>query len=40
MALDAKMTFDDNAMFRHKDLAELRDISEEEPAEVRAGKPA
>ena len=38
LALDAKMTFDDNAMFRHKDLAELRDMSEEEPAEVRAGK--
>ncbi len=38
LALDAKMTFDDNALFRHKDLAELRDISEEEPAEVRAGK--
>ncbi len=38
LALDAKMTFDDNAMFRHKDLAELRDLSEEEPAEVRAGK--
>ncbi len=38
LALDAKMTFDDNAMFRHKDLAELRDISEEQPAEVRAGK--
>lgn len=37
LALDAKMTFDDNAMFRHKDLAELRDVSEEEPAEVRAG---
>jgi succinyl-CoA synthetase beta subunit len=37
VALDAKMTFDDNAMFRHKDLAELRDLSEEEPAEVRAG---
>ncbi|HVU86335.1 MAG TPA: ADP-forming succinate--CoA ligase subunit beta [Pirellulales bacterium] len=36
LALDAKMTFDDNAMFRHKDLAELRDIGEEEPAEVRA----
>ena len=32
------MTFDDNAMFRHKDLGELRDLSEEEPAEVRAGK--
>jgi succinyl-CoA synthetase beta subunit len=38
LALDAKMTFDDNALFRHKDLSELRDISEEEPAEVRAGK--
>jgi succinyl-CoA synthetase beta subunit len=38
LALDAKMTFDDNALFRHKDLAELRDITEEEPAEVRAGK--
>src|SRR6185295_9408160 len=37
VALDAKMTFDDNAMFRHKDLAEYRDISEEEPSEVRAG---
>jgi succinyl-CoA synthetase beta subunit len=37
IALDAKMTFDDNAMFRHKDLAELRDIGEEEPSEVRAG---
>ena len=33
------MTFDDNALFRHKDLAELRDLAEEEPAEVRAGKP-
>ena len=37
LALDAKMTFDDNALFRHGDLAELRDLSEEEPAEVRAG---
>ena len=36
IALDAKMTFDDNAMFRHKDLLELRDIAEEEPTEVRA----
>ena len=36
LALDAKMTFDDNAMFRHKDLAELRDLSEEDPAELRA----
>ena len=38
IALDAKMTFDDNALFRHPDLAELRDLAEEEPAEVRAGK--
>jgi succinyl-CoA synthetase beta subunit len=37
LALDAKVTFDDNAMFRHKDFAELRDLSEEEPNEVRAG---
>jgi succinyl-CoA synthetase beta subunit len=36
LALDGKLSFDDNAMFRHKDLAELRDISEEDPAEVRA----
>jgi succinyl-CoA synthetase beta subunit len=38
IALDAKMTFDDNAMFRHKDLEQLRDLAEEQPAEVRAGK--
>ena len=37
VALDAKINFDDNALFRHKDLAALRDLSEEEPAEVRAG---
>ena len=36
IALDAKMTFDDNAAFRHKDLAELRDLTEEEPTEVQA----
>ena len=36
VALDAKMTFDDNAMFRHKDVLLLRDESEEEPAEIRA----
>jgi succinyl-CoA synthetase beta subunit len=35
--LDAKVTFDDNAMFRHADVKELRDLAEEEPAEVRAG---
>ncbi len=37
IALDAKVTFDDNALFRHLDLKELRDLNEEEPAEVRAG---
>ena len=37
-ALDAKMGFDDNALFRHKDLKELRDISEEDPLEVEASK--
>lgn len=36
VALDAKVTFDDNALFRHKDYAELRDLAEEEPAEVKA----
>ncbi|HBJ36099.1 MAG TPA: ADP-forming succinate--CoA ligase subunit beta, partial [Planctomycetaceae bacterium] len=36
IALDAKITFDDNAMFRHPKLKELRDLSEEEPNEVRA----
>ncbi len=37
IALDGKVTFDDNAMFRHEDLKALRDLAEEEPAEVRAG---
>src|SRR5277367_4300999 len=37
-ALDAKMNFDDNALFRHPDLRELRDISEEDPLEVEASK--
>jgi len=36
IALDAKITFDDNAMFRHPDLKVLRDLDEEEPTEVRA----
>lgn len=36
IALDAKVTFDENALFRHPDLKELRDLNEEEPAEVRA----
>jgi succinyl-CoA synthetase beta subunit len=38
LALDAKISFDDNALFRHPQLAELRDISEEDPNELRAGK--
>jgi len=38
IALDAKITFDDNGLFRHKELEELRDLSEEDPAEVRAGE--
>ena len=37
-ALDAKMTFDDNALFRHPDLREFRDITEEDPLEVEASK--
>jgi len=37
-ALDAKMNFDDNALFRHKDIKELRDIAEEDPLEVEASK--
>jgi succinyl-CoA synthetase beta subunit len=36
VALDAKMTFDDNALYRHKAVAALRDEAEEEPAEIRA----
>ena len=37
-ALDAKINFDDNALFRHPDLRELRDITEEDPLEVEASK--
>lgn len=37
-ALDAKVTFDDNALFRHKDLAELKDEAEENPLELEAQK--
>ncbi|HZQ91688.1 MAG TPA: ADP-forming succinate--CoA ligase subunit beta [Terriglobales bacterium] len=37
-ALDAKVNFDDNALYRHKDFRELRDISEEDPLEVEASK--
>ena len=38
IALDAKLNFDDNAMFRHKDFADLRDLNEEEPLEIEASK--
>src|ERR1043166_1978909 len=37
-ALDAKMNFDDNALYRHKDLKELRDLNEEDPLEIEASK--
>ena len=38
MALDAKMNFDDNALFRHKDIEELRDEHEEDPSETEAAR--
>ena len=38
LVLDTKMSFDGNAMFRHPDVAELRDITEEDPAEVEASE--
>jgi succinyl-CoA synthetase beta subunit len=38
IAVDAKVDLDENALYRHKDLAELRDLSEEDPAEVEAGQ--
>jgi len=38
LAVDAKVNLDDNALYRHSDLAELRDITEEDPLEVEAGK--
>lgn len=38
IALDAKMNFDDNALFRHKDIVEFRDFDEEEPLEIEASK--
>jgi succinyl-CoA synthetase beta subunit len=38
IALDAKMNFDDNALYRHKDVEEMRDEDEEDPAELEAGK--
>jgi succinyl-CoA synthetase beta subunit len=38
LALDAKVTFDDNALYRHPDLKDLRDLTEEDPLEVEASK--
>jgi succinyl-CoA synthetase beta subunit len=38
LALDAKMTFDDNALYRHADIKEFRDLGEEDPLEVEASK--
>lgn len=38
LAVDAKVSIDDNALFRHKDIEDMRDITEEDPAEVEAGK--
>jgi succinyl-CoA synthetase beta subunit len=38
LALDCKMSFDDSALFRHKDVVELRDFDEEDPSEVEASK--
>ena len=38
LALDAKMDFDDNALFRHPDIRELRDLGEEDPLEIEASK--
>jgi succinyl-CoA synthetase beta subunit len=38
LALDAKMNFDDNALYRHPDIRELRDLAEEDPLEIEASK--
>ena len=38
LAIDAKFSFDDNALFRHKDIAAMFDPAEENPAELRANK--
>jgi len=38
LCLDAKLNFDDNAMYRHKDVQAMRDLDEEDPSEVEAGK--
>ena len=37
IALDAKINFDDNALYRHKDIQDMRDLTEEEPSEIEAG---
>jgi succinyl-CoA synthetase beta subunit len=38
LALDAKMTFDDNALYRHPDIRDMRDLSEEDPLEIEASR--
>src|SRR5207249_353276 len=38
LALDAKMNFDDNALYRHPDIHDLRDLGEEDPLEIEASK--
>jgi len=38
ICLDAKMNFDDNALFRHPEIYELRDLNEEDPSEIEAKK--
>jgi succinyl-CoA synthetase beta subunit len=38
LAVDSKVNLDDNALFRHPDLADMRDVQEEDPAEVKAGE--
>ena len=38
LALDAKMTFDDNALYRHSEIKEMRDLAEEDPLEIEASK--
>jgi succinyl-CoA synthetase beta subunit len=38
IALDGKVSFDDNALFRHADVQQMRDLHEEDPLEIEAGK--
>ena len=38
LALDAKFNFDENALYRHKDIIEMRDFDEEDPKEIEASK--